>query len=1535
MREKGKRLIAIILSCLLLLSNVTVYAATEAEAQSDTQNTVSVNASEEAVTLPEEPTNGSAGEEAVVQNEPNAEDTSDETEETETLAPINETDPLEILETPKNMVGIEISSFNFLPTTRSIGIPAVGSTATGTCYIGDTWNVNYPYQDYFYVNNFTGDLTGAVTVQDFECLDPTAALPAHKNASYEATVTEVNAAGGYVEYYVRVTPPGATDGVTRPDGEHLSGYQHVGGKVRVYRAFTGSLELIKSSANQTITNGNNCYSLKGAVYGLYQNGIEIARKTTDVNGYAKFENVTAGNYDLKEITPPKGYALDKTIYPVTINSSQTTRVDVKDYPQSDPVSILLGKVDKDTTQNMPQGSASLEGAEFTIKYYAVQSDKDPAETGKKPVRTWIMKTDENGKCRLDEKYKVSGDEFWKNPFGVATLPLGTITIQETKAPKGYLLNEEIFVRQITSKGTAESVETYNMPTIEEEVIRGDIQLVKYGETNDEPGDSGADIKKPLKDIKFHLTSKTNGDVYTIITDENGFASTKQFGNSERGNLPFDTYTVTEESPYPEYDIIVPFEVTVDEEGKTYSYILRNDTVDAPLSVQKVDKETGKVIPIAGAQFQILDENKKPITMKVHYPTPMEIDTFETDANGSFTLPEKLEHGSYYLHETKAPEGYLLGVEDIPFVVDQEFDWENPLSITYPDAPAKGKIRVTKTDKETDKPIPSGAEFTVTAAEDITTPDGTIRTEKGTVVATLTTDEKGKAETEALYLGKYVIKETKAPNGYLLNPKEFAVTLEYEDQETEIVYGDVTVPDELAKGKIRVKKTDAETGNGLSGAEFEIRAKEDIVTPDGTVKAKAGTVVDTITTSDKGTAETKKLYLGKYEVQETKAPEGYLLNTQKYPVELIYADQETEIVYGDVTVPDEIAKGKIRITKTDKETNKPIPSGAEFTVTAAEDITTPDGTVRSEKGTVVATLTTDDKGKAETDKLYLGKYVIKETKAPEGYLLNPKEFEVTLAYKDQTTEIVYGDVTVPNQPAKGQIEILKKDEETGNLLSGAEFTVTAAEDITTPDGTVRAEKGTVVDTIVTDTTGIARSKELYLGKYVVKETKQPIGFIRPNQTWDVELKYADQKTELVKENLTIKNQPTEIIIDKKETGTDKPLEGVKFVIWNKDKEDPIDPGMQHKEIYTTDKNGKIRLLYLEPGNYAVAEVESIPGYAWDDKMIYEFTITEDGRVDGEVSHTIPVGNDRTEITETNAINVSTGTQDAYAVDLTVIDTVSMVNLMPNREYKLQLILADAKTGEPLKVKDQPSGDLLTTEKTFTADSSKMDVDMQIEFDASPFAGRTIVVYEYLYQDGVEISRHEDPNDKKQQIYVKDKLKLNTTAIDLISGTHEAIAKKDVTIRDNVDHFGLIKGQEYVLKGILMDQTTGKPLVINGKQITAEKSVQIETADGTVPIDFTLDASELNNRSIVVYEYLYHNGQLIASHEDITDEDQTITFKVGSLKPILPPNKGGGLLSALKTGDFSDIMPFAIALIGTGAIILSIVIYNHRKKKKREE
>ena len=959
----------------------------------------------------------------------------------------------------------------------------------------------------------------------------------------------------------------------------------------------GDLEIQKASAIPNITDGNSCYSLQGAVYGLYKNGKEIIRMTTDEKGYAKATGIKKDSYILKEIVPPKGYALDKREYPVSINSKQTTHIDVKDYPQSDPVSILLGKIDSETTQNMPQGSASLEGAEFTIKYYDVQSNTDPAETGKVPIRTWIMKTDDRGFTRLGEKYKVSGDDFYFNSTGDVTLPLGTITIQETKAPQGYLLSDEIFVRQIISQGAAEQVETYNMPTIEEDIIRGDIQIAKYGENNDETGDSGADIKHPLKDIKFHLTSKTTGDVFTIVTDEQGIASTTQLGISDRGNLPFDTYVVTEESPYPEYDPIAPFEVTIDTEGKTYYYIVRNDTVDAPISVQKVDAETGKIIPIAGAKFQVLDEDKNVITMTVsHYPTLIEQDTWETDANGGFMLPETLEYGVYYLREVKAPEGYLLNGEDIKFVVDKEHQWDDPLTVVCEDRPVKGKIRILKTDEE--------------------------------------------------------------------------------------------------------------TGNNLEGAEFEVKAAEDIVTPDGTVRAAAGTIIDTITSNQNGIAETKELYLGKYEVIETRQPDGYIM---------------------------------------------------------------------------------------------------------------------------------------------------------------------------------------------------------------------------PENAWTVELTYKDQNTEIVIKELEAVNKPTHIIIDKKVTGTEEKLEGVTFKIWNKETD-------AAKE-YVTDKDGKIELLRFVPGTYCIQEVEGLPGYKWDD-TIYEITIDENGLVDGEEIGNLTVENSKTEITETNVIDVETGSQTIYPKKVKAVDTVSMVNLRKDVTYTLVSELRDVETGLPLREGNSLTGKPLQTEKEFIATDSEMDVEVDVSFDATNFAGRTVVVFERLFEGDVEISSHTDLKDTKQQLRIMNPV-LHTTAIDVSTGTHEGIAKKDVTIRDNVKYENIIPG-DYILKGIVMDQQTGEPLLVNGKQITSEKKLTITEENGTVDMDFTFDASELNNKSIVIYEYLYQESELITSHEDINDKDQTVTFKVGSLIPNMPGHKGNGLFTALKTGDHIAIIPWILlALAGAGIVITMIGLRQKEKMESKEK
>lgn len=958
----------------------------------------------------------------------------------------------------------------------------------------------------------------------------------------------------------------------------------------------GNLEIQKASAIPNITNGNSCYSLQGAVYGLYKNGKEITRLTTDEKGYAKATGIKKDSYILKEITPPKGYALDKREYSVSINSKQTTHVDVKDYPQSDPVAILLGKVDRETTQNMPQGSATLEGAEFTIKYYDVQADTNPAETGKTPIRTWVLRTNEKGRVYLQEDYKVSGDDFYYMSNGDVTLPLGTITIQETKAPEGYLMNEEVFVRKIDTEGSAEIVETYNMPTVEEDIIRGDIQIAKYGESNDETGDSGADIKHPLEGINFLLTSKTTGDVYTITTDEQGIASTTQLGISDRGNLPFDTYIVSEDSPYPEYDPIAPFEVTIDTEGKTYYYIVRNDTVDAPISVQKVDAETGKIIPIAGAKFQVLDEDKNVITMTVsHYPTLIEQDTWETDANGGFILPETLEYGVYYLREIKAPEGYLLNGEDIRFVVDKEHQWDEPLTVVCKDHPAKGKIRILKTDEE--------------------------------------------------------------------------------------------------------------TGKSLKGAEFKIKAAENIMTPDGTVRAAAGTIIDTITSNQNGIAETKELYLGKYEVIETRQPDGYIM---------------------------------------------------------------------------------------------------------------------------------------------------------------------------------------------------------------------------PENTWTVELTYKDQNTEIVIKELEAVNKPTHIIIDKKVTGTEEKLEGVTFKIWNKETD-------AAKE-YVTNKDGKIDLLRFVPGTYCIQEVEGLPGYKWDD-TIYEITIDENGLVDGKEIGNLTVKNSKTEITETNVIDVETGSQTIYPKKVKAVDTVSMVNLRKDTTYKLVSELRDVETGLPLREGNSPTGKLLQSEKEFVATDSAMDVEMDVSFDAKNFAGHTIVVFERLYEGDVEISTHTDLKDTKQQLRIMNPI-LHTIAIDVSTGTHEGIAKKDVTIRDNVKYENIISG-DYILKGIVMDQQTGEPLLVNGKQVTSEKKVTITEENGTVDMDFTFDASELNNKSIVIYEYLHQEDELIASHEDINDKNQTVTFKVGSLKPNMPGHKGNGLFTALKTGDHIAIIPWILLALAGASIVITMIGLRQKEKMESKE
>ena len=1102
---------------------------------------------------------------------------------------------------------------------------------------------------------------------------------------------------------------------------------------------TGTMYLTKTSANTAMTDNNSCYSLGNAVYGVYSNlacTTKVGTLTTGRNGVSNPISVNEGTYYVKETSAPKGYKLDTKVHTVKVTSGQTAVVKVQDAPLNDPAAIELNKIDADTGETV-QGAASLAGAQFTIKYYkGFYTEETLPSTA---TRTWVIATKavkhSDGTTHystgLHDNYKVSGDALYKSTQGRATLPLGTITIEETKAPEGYLLDGAYlqaegsttklsgkYVAQITQKGDAAYLNGGNVYSMNDKVVKGDIVIAKYAENNAEAGNGSSDLKRPLKDVKFHLTSKTTGTVYTIKTDDQGIASTQQLLEEDKrgkeGALPFDTYTVMEESPYEEYDEADPWDVTIDENLKTYYYILRNDTIDAPISVVKKDATTGNIIPVAGAKFQILDAEKNVISLTVPYPSNKKMDTWETDETGSFYLPQKLEYGTYYLREVKAPEGYLLNTEEIQFKVTAERDWENPLVVECEDVPAMGKIHLKKTDKESGETL-AGAVFHVIAAENITTPDGTLQAAKDEVVTTLTTGSDGTATSDALHFGKYKLVETKAPNGYVASEKSWNVTLSYADQETEIVTEDITVTN--TPNEVKVKKVDADSQEALAGVEFQVWKK-------GT-SAK-----DTYTTGEDGTFTVKRLAPGTYCIQEAKPAPGYELN-------------------------EEIQ---------------------EITVNA-------DGTFGGE---TTATVTFTDK-----------KTVITETNAISADTLGKEGLPKTDAKITDT-------VSMQHLYKSGQYKLkaLLKDQETRDsyLVNGKE--VTAEKNFSATASAMN------VDVLITADLSNAVGKKLVVYEYLYQ------------------------------------------IVDGKE-----------FLI------------SSHEDIH-------------------------------DEKQ----TIT------------IPKQEIRTTAKDKN-------TQKSEGIakkDATIIDTVNYSGLIVGQEYTVKGVLMLKGTNEPLLV----NGKKVTAEKTFVPEKSSGSVDVEFTFDASALQGEAVVVFEHLYVQDVEVAAHTDIEDQGQTVdYPEHEIK--TTAKDKDTQKAEGIAKKNVTIIDTVNYSGLIVGQEYTVKGVLILKGTKEPLLVNGKEVTAEKTFVPEKSSGSVDVEFTFDASALKGESVVVFEHLYADGVEVASHTDINDKGQTVTYKLGKLKVTMPNQKNSGLITALKTGDMLTVTPYIVLLMLAGAAILVLA-----KRKKKE-
>lgn len=1027
----------------------------------------------------------------------------------------------------------------------------------------------------------------------------------------------------------------------------------------------GNLTIEKSSSNPSITDNNNCYSLEGAEYGLYNSEADANK---DVNRVGTFtikadgkantiKDLKAKTYYLKETKAGKGYALDKKVYSVSVASGKTEVYKVKDIPQSDPVRVLLGKIDKETNQNKPQGSASLENAQFTIKYYKGFFDTDPASQGATPERYWVIKTNVNGRAYLDPSYIVEGDELFYSSNGDPALPLGTITIQETKSPEGYKLNDEVFVRKITSEGNAEGIETYNMPNVPEQVIKGKIRIAKKDK------DTGKVIQVAGTVFDIYYDGKV---VSSMTTDETGYAVSEP--------LAYGEYVIKEAKAPNGYVIDVDQEAVVDITAeKTYDTELSDKRVNATINLVKEDKDTGNRpqgdATLTGAVYglyakeDILDPSMDGTV--IHKKDSL-IGKIKTDKNASGTI-ENLYLGEYYWKEISPSEGYELDETKYPFTAS--YKDQNTIKVTV-DSTVKETIRTgefdiikTITDGSQSEIMTNekGAEFVAVLLKDYEANGKDIqkalqyakenRSEKE--YAVLTTNKNGYATSGKLAYGKYIIQQTKkGENAEETDILEGTFTFEVTEANGQtIIKGGDTSGNSLEVGDdgkmhyhinnrpsdyfLKLVKVDAESGKQiiLSDATFKVK---NLATGEYIRQKVAGVWVDEFNTDKNGYVILPlKLKSGKYQLEEIKAPHNYLLNGTSIPFEIKKSEVTSEDEDGDayivVAMEDTRVKGSISFEKrgevlvgSHKDENGNIVfdyeehglAGTEVTVYAKEDIIDPaDGEVLYKAGEVVTTATTDKSGKAQVDNLYLGSYLVRETKAPEGFVVSDKEYNVTLNYKDDHTAIISDSVSYVNERQKVAIDLVKLDDETDTPLSGAEFGLYATEDIYGYDNEPRitdmakklvVEKGTLIETSISDDNGqVVFNADLPLGKYEIRELKAPIGYASSDKVIEVDATYQGQDVETIEIEAEFKNSITKVEFSKIDATTSEELEGATQVVYPKDKPNEI------FETWVSTKEPHI-IKGLEVGQTYIWEEISAPyGFALAEKI--EFTVEDTGEI----------------------------------------------------------------------------------------------------------------------------------------------------------------------------------------------------------------------------------------------------------------------------------------------------------------------------------
>ena len=958
----------------------------------------------------------------------------------------------------------------------------------------------------------------------------------------------------------------------------------------------GNLQVIKSSEDNLVE------GVKFHLYGTSLAGIAVDEyAVTDKNGVATFKDVLISGstpYTLEEVDTAIRYVVPE---------KQTAPIQWKEVTNRDFTNILkkfsVTVTKSDREKGTAQGDAKLSGAVYGIYKGDTLVDK--------------YVTDSDGQFTTKE-YVCDSD--W--------------TIREITPSEGYLLDKTI--HKVGAEPKLFTIE-HNLVAndVTEQVMKGNIAIIKHtddGETKIETPEKGAEFEIYLKSSgSFEKADKDERD--TIVCDENGFAQTK--------DMPYGVYTVHQTKGWEGRELMKDFDVFISQDGQTYRYLINNANFESYIKVVKVDAETGKTIPYAGAGFQIYDPVGNKVSMTFTYPTPTTIDTFYTDADGQLVTPEKLDYGKgYSLVEIQAPYGYVLDSTPVSFDVTEENSTQEGgitlIKVDKPNMAQKGTISVEKTGEvffgvnvsgEEDEDVIyqpvykvkglAGAVYEITADEDVITPDGTLRYHKGDVVDTVTTDEDGTAKSKELYLGKYNVVETKAPTGMVINKEKHSVELTYAGQDVAVTETATSFVNERQKVKISLEKILEQDeifgigkNNEIKNISFGLYAKEDVVSSSGTVIPADGLIeIITLDENEAATANTD-LPFGSYYIKEIATDEHYILSDIQYPFTFKYAGQDTETVEIKVNdgkpIENKLIYGSVSGKKIDE--NGEVLGGALIGIFKADE-------TEFTKEHAIMTATSEKDGSFSFAKVPYGKWIVREIEAPEGFVLDDTSYEVNIGENEQVIE-----VEITDEYIHGNIELTKVDADyPDNKLTGATFEV--YKDV---NGDGKLDDGDeLIGNLEETATGIYEMKELLYGKYLVRETKAPEGFVLDKGIYSVFIE-KDETTYKVenKAGVGFINEAMKGNLKIKKTSSDGKVEGFTFRVTGVNGYD---------STFTTDKNGEISVDGLRIGEYTVSEVSDnvSAGYILpaDKKVTVKVGETVEIEMHNELRDTPKTGDDR--------------------------------------------------------------------------------------------------------------------------------------------------------------------------------------------------------------------------------------------------------------------------------------------------------------------